>query len=418
MCWLRNLEGRDPTTKDECYLACIKRANLDAMAGKSPPTIIALLCKTSTVINNAALVNKTPSYHPRGPFPLSDPVRMGLAVDMLVKSLVSKGCIKRHVQFSTIRRLRVTHTKNWESSPSGVSEGASFARGLGRIQPTLCPSQLERFYNFLHGMEYRMGSQSQPNHGMLIGAIVHLLELMEADAREDWEADSITVARELWKIGAYVCTLTAASLHGHEGFYLDLACIRKHIKKGRMGIIPEGLDKHTVLLEETCRSLPHVTICLLGKFKGEMGVDHHLITVANKTSSGLRPRWWLEKLIEVCEGEGRREGPAFANADGTLASSTDYDAMFRKYLSIVQDETDLIPDDHDVDALYSTFRMPRKTATMRIERAGFGHHFVDQMNRWRPQEKTQGWAAWRCMNAHYADALLLMPTTWMGSYVL
>jgi hypothetical protein len=74
-------------------------------------------------------------------------------------------------------------------------------------------------------MEYRMGSQSQPNHGLLIGMIAHLLELMEADAREAWEADSITVAHELWKIGAYVSTLTAASLRGHEGFYLDLAGI-------------------------------------------------------------------------------------------------------------------------------------------------------------------------------------------------
>ena len=86
----------------------------------------------------------------------------------------------------------------------------------------------------------------------------------------------------------------------------------------------------------------------------------------------------------MCEGEGRCKGPAFASADKTLASSTDY-----------QDETDLIPDDHDVNALYSTFRTPRKTATTRIEQAGFRHHFVDQMNRWRPQEKAQGWLAWR-----------------------
>jgi hypothetical protein len=29
--------------------------------------------------------------------------------------------------------------------------------------------------------------------------------------------------------------------------------------------------------------------------------------------------------------------------------------MFRRYLKILQEETDLIPDDQDVDALYSTF---------------------------------------------------------------
>ena len=167
-----------------------------------------------------------------------------------------------------------------------------------------------------------------------------------------------------------------------------------------------------------CTNLPHVTICLLGKFKGETGVDHHLITVANETMSGLRPRWWLEKLLEVCEYEGRREGPAFATPDGVLASSPGYDAMFRRYLKIVQEESDLIPDDQDVDALYSTFRTPRTTATTRIERAGFGNQFVDQMNRWRPLEKAQGRAVRRKMNAHYAEALHLMPTTWLGSYVL
>jgi hypothetical protein len=92
--------------------------------------------------------------------------------------------------------------------------------------------------------------------------------------------------------------------------------------------------------------------------------------------------------------------------------------MFQKYLCVVQEETNLVCGDHDVNALHSTFRTLRKMATTRIEQAGFGNQFVDQMNRWRPQEHAQGRAA-RCqMNAHYAKALLLMPTTWMGSYVL
>ena len=107
--------------------------------------------------------------------------------------------------------------------------------------------------------------------------------------------------------------------------------MRKHIAKGRTGVVPAGLSKTTILTEEDCLSLPHVTICLLGKFKGETGVDHHLITVANKTSSGLQAYWWVEKLLEVCEYKGRFDGPAFASPNGQLASSPDYDAVFRKY---------------------------------------------------------------------------------------
>ena len=32
----------------------------------------------------------------------------------------------------------------------------------------------------------------------------------------------------------------------------------------------------------------------------------------------------------------------------------------------------------------------RKTAVTRLERAGFGNKFIDQMNRWRAQEQSKG----------------------------
>ncbi len=55
-----------------------------------------------------------------------------------------------------------------------------------------------------------------------------------------------------------------------------------------------------------------------------------------------------------------------------MASSADCNAVFRKYLGQVQDKTDFIPGETDVDAQYSTFRTPRKLSTTRLERAGFG----------------------------------------------
>jgi hypothetical protein len=186
-----------------------------------------------------------------------------------LKLLVAKGKIREHVQFATLRRLRATHTKNWESSPLGVAEGASFSKGAGQVRPTStsCPSQSEWFYDFLRGMEYRMGSQAQPNHGLLIGAIIRLLELVDEDAKEVARMDAILEANELWKVGAYVCVLTAASLRGNEGFYLDLAAMLKHVSKGRNGIVPAGLNKSSILKEKDCLNLPHITICLLGKSK-------------------------------------------------------------------------------------------------------------------------------------------------------
>ena len=220
MCWYWNLEGRNPMPgKDDLYPTCIRRANLDAMLGKSLLTIRAHRSQTLSSLQNAMRIDKTPAYHPRGPFPKEDPVGMSLAVDMLLKSLVAKGRILDHVQFSTLQKMRSTYTKNWESSPAGVKEVSAIANGKYRVRQTNCPAQSEWFYDFLRGLEFRMGCQSDPNHGLLMGVIVHLLNLIRIDTEEAEEAGAVLGANELWKGGTYVCILTmAASLRGHEGF--------------------------------------------------------------------------------------------------------------------------------------------------------------------------------------------------------
>jgi hypothetical protein len=156
MCWYWNLEGRNPTPgKDDLYPTCIRRANLDAMLGKSLLTIRAHRSQTLSSLQNAMRIDKTPAYHPRGPFPKEDPVGMSLAVDMLLKSLVAKGRILDHVQFSTLQKMRSTYTKNWESSPAGVKEVSTIANGKYRVRQTNCPAQSEWFYDFLRGLEFR-----------------------------------------------------------------------------------------------------------------------------------------------------------------------------------------------------------------------------------------------------------------------
>ena len=112
-----------------------------------------------------------------------------------------------------------------------------------------------------------------------MGAIVYLLGPMKANAEEAEEFGLELDANELWKVGAYVCVLMAESLWGRKGFYLELAGVRKHLAKGKRGEVPLGLDKSTIVTEEMCSNLPHVTIYLLVKFKGETGTNHHMIAV-------------------------------------------------------------------------------------------------------------------------------------------
>ncbi|KAL7550466.1 hypothetical protein ACHAWF_013693 [Thalassiosira exigua] len=260
-----------------------------------------------------------------------------------------------------------------------------------------------------------MGSKSKANHGTTMEVMVRVLHYIQMDAEA---AEDLEVANELWKLGAYLAVSTAASLRDTEAFMMDLAGMWQHVDTGREGVVPPNINKSTILSEQQCLNLPHVAICLYGKYKGETVFDHHVINVANETQSGLRPRFWVEALLGVCRSEGRMAGPAFADRTGKLATSLEYDVGFRNYMERVQRDTTLIPKDWDVRAMYGIHRTPRKTAQTRIKRAGFGVTFQQVFNRWRGVERAGVRRVRRPMHDYYAEATLLMPTTWLGAYVL
>ena len=76
VCWMRNLEYRNPSIGDDAYVMTLRRANLDAMAGKARGTINDHRLRTLELVRNAERINKTPTLEPRGPFPLKDQVGM------------------------------------------------------------------------------------------------------------------------------------------------------------------------------------------------------------------------------------------------------------------------------------------------------------------------------------------------------
>ncbi len=72
---------------------------------------------------------------------MGDRVGMGVMIDMLLKSLTTKGRIKDWVQFDTLQKMRSTYTKAYQSSPARVKECSLFTQGRGRVRPTSCPAQ-------------------------------------------------------------------------------------------------------------------------------------------------------------------------------------------------------------------------------------------------------------------------------------
>ena len=125
----------------------------------------------------------------------------------------------------------------------------------------------------------------------------------------------------------------------------------------------------------------------------------------------------MDKLIDIAGAEGREHGPAFVLADGSLASSQEYNGTFKLFLRQTQDTTSLISERNDVEAMYGTARTPRKTLTSRAKRAGFSGE-LDEMNRWSGVEAARNKRPNQKMNVLYADAVLMMPVTWRLSHAL
>ena len=412
-CWMVNLENRLPSADggDSMYVRLLRRANLDAMGSRAPSTIRSHAAAVCRSIKLCTGFGKTPTIMTRGPMPLQDTVGMGLAVEMLYHSIVAKPKLRgqQFIQYDSMRKLRSTFTQLWRSSPRGIAEGAAFAGGFTKTKATQCPSQSDWFTNFSQGAEARMGYTTQSNRPLHIHTISLALDLIKHEIR----SQPPLLAYEYVKLGAAIVTALAGSLRGPEVFMLDLGGIRKHLPRGRDGVLPEKPMKTGVDLANA----PHVHLALVGKFKGETGVREHLVAVASTTISGIEVRWWLERLIRVRELEGCTHGPAFGNSAGSVAYLSDYDFLLHDILKTLQTQAGSHLDaDEDVAANYSFFRSFRKTAENRARAAGLDSDVQNAMNRWKKFERAKGRRPHFDMIDHYSDARELMPVTWRYSY--
>lgn len=415
-CWFVNLEGRLPIPgypKDDTLKKMMRRVNLDIMNGRATSTIKQHANEVKRTVRECAVLGKTPSYEERGPLPMRDTAGMGLAIEMVNRSCVARtGRINEQgfLQWDTLRKMRATSSKVRESSRLGVEEMSSFSSGTSKVKLTQCPTQSEAFAWFALGAERRMGAESKADKALSIQVILRVLELIKREA----STLSPLEAAPLWKCGAAIVVGLMGSLRGPEIWMLDLAGIRRHIRQGKLGVLPikplkEGIDLFNA---------PFVTLCLLGKFKGENGTREHMIAVASTSRSGIEARWWVEKLIEVRLQEGCTSGPAFGNADGTPVSTLDMNAMLRHYLGEIQHtDSKLIPPDDDVIANYSFTRSLRKAAQSSARAAGLKADVQDAMNRWKKIERAQGRRPRFNMRDHYSNVVAMMPVTWRYSYV-
>lgn len=420
-CHIANIEGRAAIPgRDDLYLKLLRRYNLDMMKGRIDQTIIDHANEVKRTVKECAMLNKTSSLPPIGPMPLEDTCGASRAVEMLFRSITARGKTSvGHILFSSLRKMRATTTLAYESSPGGMAEMTSFSSGVNKVKLTTCPTQSEPFRLFLKGCERRMGHDSLAQRSLRNKAIVRMLDMIKADASI---ALSRERANELYRCGAAIAVGLMGSLRGPEIWMLDLAGIRKHIEKGKRGVIPfKPLAPGTDLSDA-----PHVCIVLVGRLKRTPQPKTYIMSLASTSRSGVELRWWLEKLIEIRESEGATSGFAFAAQGKQDVDPHVMNSIFVHYVQQVQQEppavnsSPLVPEDDDVLKFYGFDRSLRRSAETAAKAAGLGDDVENTMNRWRVKEKADRHNSAEkhgSMSQHYADARDLMPVTWRYSYV-
>jgi hypothetical protein len=355
------------------------------MGGRASSTIGAHATAVKRMVQNCTLIRKTPTLPACGPMPLSDPVGMGMAVDMLFNFLTAQPWLKdkSHIQFDSIGRPRGTFTSVWDSSPGRIQEGSTFISVGMKVTVTMCPTQQRWFGLFLQGAENRMGYVAQCNQPLGTGVINKLLAAIKEEVGEQ----DLWVTREYVKVGAAMALAMCASLRGPEVFLLELAGLWKYHDLGRERI----LFNNPLKIGTDLSKAPYIIVTLIGEFKGELGTKHHLIALSSLTSLGIELCWWIKQLMRVMMEEGCQTGPAFSNRDGTIALMTEHNDVLHHFMKRIQEkEPQLIAASDDVEANYSFLRTFRRTAEGRARGTNLDIRVQNTMNHWRKIEEAKG----------------------------
>lgn len=159
----------------------------------------------------------------------------------------------------------------------------------------------------------------------------------------------------------------------------------------------------------------HVVIPMMGRFKGETGERNILRALVACTASGIKVKWWVERLVELMITEKRDDlgqpGPAFCDTDRTVVSYSHLNKLFHSELVKVQDtHSDLISEEVEVTEVYNLYRSLRRGVTTRATQLNYSETVINVNNRWRSTQSNRGVGGIKKMSQLYVEIALVKDT--------
>jgi len=387
-CHFRNLMHREPhpsLAQDLRILKCIRRANLDALWSMESRTVNRTLTECKRGLDIAASLGfKSKLFPPMGPFPLEDSFGMGAAVVILQVSL-KPGKYDRHVQFGTIRKFRSAFSNVYHASAQG-HEATVLAKDTKKLMVTKCPTYGVWFEKFMKGCHKRMGEIVRPDRALSTTILLEILRLLNVEWIENPHC-RMSIAAE----GAFYVIAFSCALRGEELPLVDL----------------HGTLKHWT--PSTTSDPPHIVIAILGRFKGEIGENYHLLPIVTITASGIDNKLWIGRLLEEYSKMNISNGPLFRNKMGLKIRAIDFEPQFFDRLESIQSlRPDLIPPTDNVSEEYGIYRSFRRGSTSAATNNGLPPEVIEANNRWRKFHQAGASRPSLSMREHYADIRLTL----------
>jgi hypothetical protein len=393
LCVFRKLRRRSPDITDagdSLLLACIRRINLDAFWSRSKYTVQGNKEKIATSLEMSKLVRLEGPYLVDGSLPDFDHCGYEVAIDTILYSRRPGRHSNEYTQFDTVRKLRTAYSNHCRSTAQANRSSWAIGDTKGKYQRLgTDPCGSFWFYRFMEGLKRRMGQDWRPNKA--ISKALMLRVLIEADNRV--EAAASPAEQNRWVVFyTYSMICYVVSLRGSEGLLIDLSGLNRKWDAGQN---------------------EYVVIALLGKIKGESGDRAHLLPSVPRTSSGIKVREKIKRLLDFKRSIGQVTGPAISDLKGKIFSSRSLNDAFLEILEDLFDtHRELFPasveDKETLRKRIQAYRTFRRTSDSVAIEMGVSQVDIDVVNRWQTLEKAKGSRPSRPMRQHYAELELLL----------
>ena len=382
------MTGHDPNwfnSKDNYTLTCIRRANLDAMWSRETSTVRANLNRIrQDYFEGISVFPFPPPFPDMANHGVTDRVGMKEACYILQASRRT-GKTDHNVQFQTVRKT-TSWISNLHDAGADYSNQSLGGGGFGKQFMSSAKVRGKWYGRFMHGVKLRMGEIRVQNEALTSEMILAIDEIAE----REWRNGSDTRKRLIEGTMCAMLLEYGAALRGEE-----LQMVRV-----------EGVLE----LRDDARSSKHgshTMWALQGKFKAEKGERWYCVPIADVTRSKLPFRKWFDRMEwRVLEVEGRRDGWYFTKADGSRATFTYFDPMFKKFVEEVKEfHPDVILEVAEVDN-FSLWRSPRRGAITTATEEKVDVPAMELMGRWRKTERAKGTEVGLTMRQVYTDVRL------------